>query len=167
MLTLSNGISFLRAPLALLFLTSNFKLRLFAIFAAMFSDIVDGYLARRNHSTSRFGAILDPAMDKFFVLFVLIVFHHEGQILTWQLLAMLGRDFALFFYLLYLLITSKLKTVHYRSLNWGKITTALQFSILIALTISLPIPTAFFFIFILLGVFAFFELIGRHFPKKN
>ena len=33
----------------------------------MFTDSIDGYIARRSKSVSRFGAILDPAMDKFFV----------------------------------------------------------------------------------------------------
>src|SRR5581483_12415887 len=95
MLNLSNSLSLLRAPLAFLFLLENTTLRLVAIVLAMLTDSIDGYLARRYQGTTRFGAILDPAMDKFFVLFALVVFVLEKKLLLWQAGAMLSRDFAL------------------------------------------------------------------------
>jgi len=66
MLTLSNALTFLRAPLALLFLSEVTALRIGAIIIAMVTDGIDGYLARRNSSVTKLGAILDPIMDKFF-----------------------------------------------------------------------------------------------------
>ena len=64
----------------------------------MATDSIDGYLARRNRSVTRFGAILDPAMDKFFVYFALSVFYFEGRLGMLEALAMLSRDFFLVLY---------------------------------------------------------------------
>ena len=46
-LTLSNSISLLRIPLAFLFMFKSIPIRLFSTIAAMLSDYVDGYLARK------------------------------------------------------------------------------------------------------------------------
>src|ERR1700722_7213630 len=95
MLSLSNGLSFLRAPLALLFLVDSIPWRITAIVLAMVTDSVDGYPAARYRSASQFGAILDPTMDKFFVFFGLGVLLMEGRLEIWQACSMLARDFFL------------------------------------------------------------------------
>lgn len=158
MITISNGLSFARAPLALLFLVENTTLRLVAIFLAMFTDSIDGYIARRSKSTSQFGAVLDPLMDKFFVFFLLGVFLIEDKINLWEVSAMLARDFALCAFGVYLTISRKWSTHRYVSVRWSKITTALQFIVLICLTIGLTLPWYVFSIFILSGCLAFLEL---------
>ncbi len=90
MLTLSNSLSFIRAPLALLFLTENTFLRILAVLLAMLTDSVDGYFARRSKSVSRFGTILDPTMDKFFVYFVLSILVLQNSIPLWAAFAMVS-----------------------------------------------------------------------------
>lgn len=158
MLTLSNTLSFLRAPLALAFLLENPVIRLFAILIAAFTDSIDGYLARRSKSTSKFGAVLDPAMDKFFVYFVLIVLLLEGRILPWEALAMLSRDFFLCIFGAYLFVAGKWQGYEVKAIRWGKITTALQFLILSSIAIHLPFPWYIYLSFILFGALAFLEL---------
>jgi len=158
MLTLSNGLSFFRAPLALLFLQENPSWRLAAVFLAMLTDSIDGYLARRNRSTSRFGAILDPAMDKFFVFFSLGALFLEGKIASWQIATMLSRDFFLCLYGLYMVTAGKWKNIVFKAIRWGKATTALQFIILIGMIFDIPIPWYTFFAFIAMGWLAFVEL---------
>ena len=79
MFTASNSLSFIRAPLAFLFLQENPTLRMLAVLLAMITDMTDGHLARRSQSTSRFGAILDPAMDKFFVYFAMMTLLLENK----------------------------------------------------------------------------------------
>jgi CDP-diacylglycerol--glycerol-3-phosphate 3-phosphatidyltransferase len=158
MLSLSNGLSFLRAPLALLFLSDNTALRVLAIVLAMFTDSIDGYLARRYRSTSQFGAILDPAMDKFFVLFALGVFLLEGKIEIWQGCAMISRDFFLCFFGIYLSLSGHWHAYQCKAIRWGKITTALQFFVLIALTLHYTLPWYLYSLFILFGALAFIEL---------
>ena len=158
MITISNSLSFLRAPLALAFLQTSPFIRFLAIVLAMLSDCVDGYLARRSQSTSRFGAILDPAMDKFFVYFALTALYFEGTISSWEAIAMLSRDFFLCIYGLFKLATGRWKTIIFRAIRWGKITTALQFLILIGLTFEISFSWALYGTFFLMGALAFLEL---------
>lgn len=164
MLNPSNGFSFLRAPLALLFIIENAFLRAFVILLAMLSDCIDGYLARRYHYTSRFGTALDPIMDKFFVYVALLVLFRSHQIALWQIGAILTRDCFLFIFMLYLRFLGNWKTFQLRSIRWGKITTASQFLILLAIVLKVKIPNFVYYFFILFGLFAFLELC--QFAKK-
>ncbi len=45
----------------------------FAFLLAALTDWLDGYLARRLHQTSAFGAFLDPVADKLMVTFALVL----------------------------------------------------------------------------------------------
>lgn len=127
----------------------------------MFTDSIDGYIARKSKSTSKFGAVLDPAMDKFFVYFGLAVLLMEGKILLWQSLTMVSRDFFLVFFALYLISKKSLRGYEYRSIRWGKVSTALQFIVLISLCMNIAVPFGIYIIFIALGSLAFFELVNR------
>ena len=51
-------------PFIVLMLRQEFTLALILFFTAGISDGIDGYLAKRNHWTSRLGSILDPLADK-------------------------------------------------------------------------------------------------------
>lgn len=154
----SNVLSFLRAPLALLFLVDSSMVRFTAILLAMLTDIFDGYLARRYKWTSQFGAILDPAMDKFFVFFALGVFLFERTLQPWEACAMISRDFALCLFAVYLSLSGRWHSYEFKSIRWGKATTALQFFALTALTFHFVIPVYIFWLFILFGLLAFLEL---------
>jgi len=158
MLSLHNGLSFLRAPLAFLFLIENSTFRILAILLAMLTDSIDGYLARRCKAVSRFGAILDPAMDKFFVFFALTVLFLERKLELWQSCSMISRDFFLLLFGLYLSLTGHWESYRFTSIRWGKVTTALQFLVLIGLTFGITFPSYFYCIFILFGLLAFIEL---------
>ncbi|MBU6384070.1 MAG: CDP-alcohol phosphatidyltransferase family protein [Verrucomicrobia bacterium] len=158
MLTASNSLSFIRAPLAFLFLQENSTLRITAILLAMITDSVDGYLARRSQSASRFGAILDPAMDKFFVYFAMTVLFLESKLGPWELTAMLSRDFFLCLYGFLMLITKRWKSIVFRAIRWGKVTTALQFCLLIGIVCGLVFPWYIFGTFVIMGWLAFLEL---------
>lgn len=124
----------------------------------MLTDSIDGYLARRYSSTSRFGAILDPAMDKFFVYFALAVFYQEGRIASWEIAAMLSRDFFFCLYGALMLVTRRWKSIVFRSVRWGKVTTALQFIVLMGLVLSVSFPWIAFAAFVAMGWLAFLEL---------
>lgn len=158
MLTASNSLSFIRAPLAFLFLQESSTLRLLAIVLAMITDSIDGYLARRSRSVSRFGAILDPAMDKFFVYFAMTVLFMENKMAPWEMAAMLSRDFFLCLYGLLMVAAGRWKTIVFRAIRWGKVTTALQFIILIGLVLGVSFPWYIYISFIIMGWLAFLEL---------
>jgi CDP-diacylglycerol--glycerol-3-phosphate 3-phosphatidyltransferase len=158
MLSLSNSLSFLRAPLAFLFLIENTTCRIVAILLAMFSDSIDGYLARKRQAVTRFGAILDPAMDKFFVLFALSVLFTEGRLELWQGCAMISRDFFLCVFGLYLSLSGYWENYKFTAIRWGKVTTALQFIVLVGLTLEIRLSSYLYCVFILFGMLAFIEL---------
>ncbi len=167
MFNLSNTISFLRAPLAFLLLVENIYARLGAIVLAMITDSIDGYLARRLHLTTQIGAVLDPAMDKLFVFFALAIFLSEGRLESWQALSMISRDFFLCIFGLYLGISGRWKTYECKSVRWGKITTALQFCVLIALTFNFSVPWIIYCLFTLFGSLAFLELCQTQFSQST
>jgi CDP-diacylglycerol--glycerol-3-phosphate 3-phosphatidyltransferase len=158
MFSLSNGLSLLRAPLALLFLYKSAPIRIAAILLAMFTDVIDGFLARKSRSATQFGAILDPAMDKLFVFIALAVLFQEGQLSLWEMGAMLSRDFALCLFGIYLTVTSNWQRHQFKAIRWGKITTALQFIVLGILSLNITLPAWAYIIFILFGFLAFIEL---------
>ncbi len=158
MFTLSNCLTFARFPLAFLFAYGSPMARLWAVLLAMFTDSIDGFIARRSHTATRFGAVLDPVMDKFFVYVCLTVLLMESYLAPWQACAMVSRDVALFLFAIYLTALRKWKNYPFRSILWGKISTAVQFMTLIALVLNVSIPTAFYTIFIVMGIFALYEL---------
>lgn len=158
MFSLSNGLSLLRAPLALFFLSPSIFVRLAAILLAMFTDALDGFLARRRRSTTQLGAILDPAMDKLFVFIALGVLLYEQEFQVWQALAMITRDVFLCIFAFYLKVSGKWRAYQFRAIRWGKATTAMQFIFLIGLTMKLAIPSIAYSIFVLFGLLAFVEL---------
>lgn len=162
--TLSNSLSFIRAPLAFLFLQESSTLRLLAIFLAMATDSIDGYLARRSSGATRFGAILDPAMDKFFVYFALTVFFFEGRVSPLEMSAMLSRDFFLLLYALFMTAFRRWDNVEFRAIRWGKVTTALQFGVLLGLAVEAQFPWALFAAFVAMGLLAFAELLQIYNP---
>jgi phosphatidylglycerophosphate synthase len=125
----------------------------------MLTDYIDGYLARKWHTATRFGAVLDPAMDKFFVFVCLGVLLSEHRILPLQGLMMISRDFALCLFGLYLSLSGLWQSYEFRAIRWGKITTALQFVVLIALTLNwFSIPWYLYASFVVFAALALVEL---------
>ena len=157
-LTFSNFLSLLRGPLALLFIFENPYYRALAIILAMATDGLDGYLARKYHKTSQIGAFLDPLMDKFFVFFAVSMLILEGDLRLWEAIALISRDFAVLIFGLYLALQGTWSNFQFRSIWSGKITTTLQFFVLLGLTFQLTIPLYIFWCFIVLGILALFEL---------
>jgi len=158
MVTIPNILSLLRVPLALVFLQENPLYRALAIVLAMATDWLDGYLARRHRMTSRFGTVLDPLTDKFFVFVVLSTLIHEQRLNIWEAMAMLCRDFSVIIFGFYLALSGTLASYRFRAIWCGKITTTLQFFVLLGLTFQVPFPPFVFGSFILLGVLALGEL---------
>lgn len=60
---------------------------------AAISDWLDGYLARKLDASSRFGALMDPVVDKTMILGALVVFTHRGLLPLWIVLVNMFREF--------------------------------------------------------------------------
>jgi phosphatidylglycerophosphate synthase len=88
---------------------------------AISSDLADGYLARKMHFSSRFGANLDVTVDAFFVGGIFLYFVFSGVYPFWVLLLIFGM------YVQYLLTSKLLKITfdpigkYYGSLLYGAI----------------------------------------------
>lgn len=66
---------------------------LFVLFAL--TDWLDGFLARKLHQTSSFGAFLDPVADKFLVCACLLVLVHLQRVEVLIALIIIGREIAI------------------------------------------------------------------------
>lgn len=156
--TLSNFLSFLRLPLALLFLPAIPALRVAVLIAAALTDYFDGYLARKWNTTSQLGAVLDPVMDKAFIYIVLAALIGENLFLPWEGLSLITRDFALVAFCLFLGATGAYRTFKPRAVWWGKVVTVLQYLVLVLVVVGVSLPPVVYGMFILLGVFYLAEL---------
>jgi cardiolipin synthase len=56
------------------------------------SDWIDGYLARRLDQRSRFGVLLDPAVDRLYILATLVGLALRDVIGWWLVVILLSRD---------------------------------------------------------------------------
>ncbi|MFD4293338.1 CDP-alcohol phosphatidyltransferase family protein [Rhodococcus sp. NPDC058532] len=60
-----------------------------------FTDWADGKLARLLNQTSRLGALLDPFVDRLYVVTTLVAFSLRGMIPWWVTALLIGRDLLL------------------------------------------------------------------------
>ena len=96
---LPNLLSALRlalAPFAAWAVLHNHDTAALAAFAvAGFSDLLDGYIARRFGFTSLFGAWLDPIADKLLMLFCFLALLTVGAAPLWLVALVIARDVAI------------------------------------------------------------------------
>ena len=99
-ISVPNALTFLRflgIPL-FIYLTLNLEADGWAIIVLVVggaTDYFDGKLARAWNQTSRFGELADPAIDRLYILAILVVFLMREIIPTWMIIAIVGRDLIL------------------------------------------------------------------------
>ncbi len=59
---------------------------------AFLSDLVDGYLARRNNWISNVGKVLDPLADKAMLITAVVSFYLNGWLPLWMLILIVGKE---------------------------------------------------------------------------
>jgi len=90
------GVRIAAIPVVMLFLcfegqwASFFGAVVFA--AAGITDILDGYLARRQQLVSRFGKFMDPLADKLLVTAALIMLIPLKRVDAWMAFVIIGRE---------------------------------------------------------------------------
>lgn len=103
-MTLANRLTLLRAALAAAVFGAMMAddprwhdAALAMFIAAVATDWLDGWLARRTNSVSHFGKIADPIADKILVLGTLLALirHKELDIPVWAVFLMLMRELAI------------------------------------------------------------------------
>ena len=94
--TAANVVSFVRlclVPVYLWLLLSGFNLAATLVFAAAAaSDFIDGQLARRTHTVSKLGQILDPAVDRILMITGVLGVFLVGRIPLWVIVVVVLRD---------------------------------------------------------------------------
>jgi phosphatidylglycerophosphate synthase len=106
--------------------------RIGIILAASLTDWLDGFLARRSGRTTRWGALLDPITDRIFVFAAVCVYLFESQ-LTWvQYIILIFRDVMTAIGFLVARHVSWLRPITFRARLAGKVVTALQLLVLVA-----------------------------------
>ncbi len=86
---------FAMIPLVWFMLEKEYEYALYIAVAAGFSDLLDGYLARRFNWEGKLGRILDPIADKFMMLCCYLLFAVQGLIPNWLLIVVLVRDISI------------------------------------------------------------------------
>lgn len=158
LITIPNVLSFLRMPLAFVFLSSNATWRAIAVLLALLTDGLDGYIARRTQAISRLGTLLDPLTDRFFVFFAFAILSFENHLEMWKIFALLSRDGAILLFVTLRFFQGTLSAYAPRALLCGKITTVLQLVILFGLNFGVEIPNLIYQLFFFLGLMALGEL---------
>ena len=104
-------------------------LRIIAVSLALLAgltDLLDGYLARKFHWVSDFGALMDPLADKIFVTGTMLIGVEYRLIPAWIAIAVLFREFMV----TGLRTLAAKKQVVISADRWGKLKTAMQMSML-------------------------------------
>jgi cardiolipin synthase len=66
---------------------------LFLFISASVSDFLDGYIARKFHVSSEFGAMLDPLADKVLMTISYVLFAFTGFVSVFVTAVVIARDF--------------------------------------------------------------------------
>ncbi len=132
-LTVPNLVSTSRVVLAVGFLAMDaVPVRLALIGVASLTDFLDGWIARRTKVASRFGALIDPVADRFFVLCVVIAYVLGDQLTAWQAVAIFFRDIMSMIGWFVARNVSWLRPIRFRARPLGKVVTGLQLLTFIA-----------------------------------
>lgn len=136
LLTLPNMVSVTRLVFApIFFLVPRVEARVALVIAAAVSDMLDGWLARRQHRASRVGALIDPVADRVFVLAAVLTMVLEGALSVRQVAVLLSRDVMTTIGFLVARRVSWLRPVEFRARMPGKAVTVLQIATLLAVLV--------------------------------
>ncbi len=136
-LTAADIVSLSRLPLAAVFIiTPGAMARLGVIAIAAITDYLDGWLARRGRGAGAYGAVIDPAADRVFVVAVVATLLTEGTLTFLQCLVLLSRDVATTLGAIVLRTALPRMALRFEARMSGKVVTALQFTTLILAVID-------------------------------
>jgi cardiolipin synthase len=138
--TISNLVTVSRLillPFIVYFLLTGQRVIAFIIMlVSLFSDAVDGFLARKLHQESEAGKVLDPLCDKISLAVIVLTLLLLGMIPWWGVIIIVLRDILILLGSFFL-ITHRAKVL--KSNIMGKLTGALLGAVVLAFTINLKL----------------------------
>lgn len=94
--TIPNLLSMLRLalvpPFLVLIIVGDYVAALIVLIIASFTDLLDGYLARRLNQVTRLGQLLDPAADRLYIFAALVGLAANGLVPWWIVVVIVARD---------------------------------------------------------------------------
>lgn len=87
-----NALTVTRFILGLLLPWSPERWQFGILLFAGFTDLIDGWIARRLQLSPSFGQLADPIADKTLILAAVFVLLREGWLPWWELVALISRD---------------------------------------------------------------------------
>ena len=111
------------------------------LFAAGFTDVIDGFLARRFQTSTRVGAYFDPIADKSLLSVIYISLAFAGAIPWWMVAVVFGRDVLILAMAGYGLLFTSLRK--FPPSVWGKISTFFQIAaalVVMGARAAIPVP---------------------------
>lgn len=157
-------IRILMVPVFVLFLLTelggrfNNLITLVLFVTASLTDLLDGYLARKNNLVTNFGKFMDPLADKLLVCSALICFVATKQLPAWMVIVIIAREFIISGFRL---IASDEGVVIAAS-YWGKVKTTVQIIMIIALIIEFPYALIIAWIAVILTVVSLVDYIVKN-----
>jgi len=169
-LNAGNMISLLRIPLGLLLfygiVQENILTAFLAFLLGVVTDVLDGYIARKYNHETKFGAILDPVCDKFFVIMGIIAVFYLRIVPYGFLVLFFSRE------LIQLVMLAYMKILHATMSDWkaiwsSKITTALQYITIMWLFLEWNYSEVLFLAIGVLGIISGIKYFQRlvHLPR--
>lgn len=135
--TVPNAISLSRLFLAALFpVVHGHDGRLLILAAAGVTDYLDGWLARRQHTSSRVGALIDPFADRIFVFIAVVTLLLEGRINTLEYAIFIARDVATAGAFVVAKAVPSLRQATFKARFSGKLVTVLQLIALVGIVVD-------------------------------
>jgi CDP-diacylglycerol--glycerol-3-phosphate 3-phosphatidyltransferase len=166
-MNLPNKLTILRVllvPIFVLFMLTNLGgqynnwISLVIFVAASLTDLLDGYLARKNNLVTNFGKFMDPLADKLLVCSALICLMSIDRVPAWMVLVIIAREFIISGFRL---VASDAGVVIAAS-YWGKFKTISQIVMIIALLIEFPYAFVFSWIAVILTIVSLVDYMAKN-----
>jgi len=98
-MNLPNKLTLLRIALAFVFIILLFQpgilpkiLALLAFLLASVTDVLDGYIAKKNNQVTDFGRLMDPVADKILILSAFLAFVQLQLVPAWMVVVIISRE---------------------------------------------------------------------------
>lgn len=108
---------------------------------ASVTDFLDGLIARWQKQITRFGSILDPVADKFFLVSTFIILTVQGLVPIWLTITVISRDIIVVTG--WVILSFVIQNPRVDPSSSGKFATALQFLLIGLVLLSLNISSGF------------------------